>query len=83
MPTQPFPRVVLPRAPASPSLPADQAKPQSMNGTLKSTAKIPRCELQLLLREASGETFEDGAPPSSVVLPLVTRRGRGKRDASD
>jgi len=36
---------------------------------------MPRCELELLRREASGERFEDdGAPPSSVVLPLVTRK---------
>jgi hypothetical protein len=50
---------------------------------LKSTGKMRRCELQLLLREASGETFEDGAPPSSVVLPLVTLKGKAKSDASD
>jgi hypothetical protein len=38
---------------------------------------MPRCELQLLLREAGGETFQDNeceAPPSSVVLPLVNRK---------
>jgi hypothetical protein len=43
---------------------------------LKTTGKMPRCELDLLLREASGETFEDNAPPSSVALPLVRRKVR-------
>jgi hypothetical protein len=43
---------------------------------------MPRCELDLLLREVRegiGATFEDAAPPSSVVLPLVTRRPREER----
>jgi hypothetical protein len=41
---------------------------------LKATGKMPRCQLDLLRREASGETFEDGVPPSSIVLPLVKRK---------
>jgi hypothetical protein len=43
--------------------------------SLKTTGKMPRCELDLLRREARGETFDDGMPPSSLVLPLVTRKG--------
>ena len=43
---------------------------------MKTTGKMPRCELDLLRREAAGETFEDGAPPSSLALPLVTRKSR-------
>ena len=42
---------------------------------MNATGKMPRCELDLLRREARGETFEDGMPPSSLVLPLVTRKG--------
>ena len=49
--------------------------------SLKTTGKMPRCELDLLRREARGETFEDGIPPSSLVLPLVTRkRENGDRE---
>jgi len=60
-----------------PRPPSSQPTPPSASSnisSLKTTGKMPRCELDLLRREASGETFEDGIPPSSVVLPLLTRK---------
>jgi hypothetical protein len=76
MPTQPVPRLVPPR----PTPRARRSPLSARSAAMKTTGKMPRCELDLLRREAaSGETFEDGVPPSSLALPLVTRKSREAR----
>lgn len=65
--TQPLPRVVLPRRSAS-------------SPSMKQTEKMPKLELDALLREtASAADFDALAnavepPPSSLVFPLVMRK---------
>jgi hypothetical protein len=65
----------MPPTPSTSRPTVPRPSPRS-NPALKATGKMPRCDLDLLRREASGETFEDSAPPSSVVLPLVKRKRR-------
>ena len=43
-------------------------------GALEQTCKMPRVELENLLRATSVASAAESPPPSSVVLPLVTRK---------
>ncbi len=79
--TQPLPRVVFPRSSSSAPSSSRSASPSALPSALKQTAKMPRVELENLLRETSagarrtrGNAAVEPTPPSSVVLPLVTRK---------
>lgn len=72
--TQPLPRVVLPRSPRAASIVAASI-------VMKQTARMPKLELESLLRDTSDGAADWDAlanavepPPSSIVFPLVKRK---------